>query len=41
MNDVSDWNQLPKRIVEAISVDAVKERMDKHWKNDVMYDTPF
>ena len=38
---VSDWNRLPKRIVEAISVDEFKERMDKHWKNDAMYDTTF
>ena len=33
--------RLPKRIVEAISVDAFKERLDEHWKNGVMYDTPF
>ena len=38
---VSDWNQLPKRIVEAISVDAFKEGLDKHWKNHVMYEKPF
>ena len=38
---VSDWNQLPKRIVEAITLHAFKEGLDKHWKNDVMYDTPF
>ena len=38
---VSDWNQLPNRIVEAISMDAFKEGLDKHWKNHVMYDTPF
>ena len=38
---VSDWNQLPKRIVKAISMDAFKEGLDKHWKNHVMYDKPF
>ena len=37
---VSHWNQLPKRVVEVTSVDAFKERMDKQWKNNVMYDTP-
>ena len=38
---VSDWNHLPKRIVEAISVDLFKAELDMHWKNNIMYETPF
>ena len=38
---VSNWNQLPKKIVEATSVEAFKERLDKHWNNAMLYETPF
>jgi len=38
---VSNWNQLPKKIVEVTSVEAFKERLAKHWNNDMLYETPF
>ena len=33
------WNNLPKTIVEASTINTFKNRMDKLWEqNDVMYD---
>ena len=36
---VNVWNSLPDYVVEADSVNAFKNRLDKHWTNqDVVYD---
>ena len=28
---ISDWNQLPEEVVSAPSLNAFKNRLDKHW----------
>jgi len=30
---ISDWNKLPQDVVDAPSVNALKNRLDTHWKN--------
>ena len=37
---VNEWNSLPSEIVNAISVNSFKERLDKHWIERV-FETPF
>ena len=34
---VNEWNGLPEEVVSAPSLNALKSRLDKHWKNR-MYD---
>ena len=37
---VTDWNSLPKDVVEAPTTDVFKERLDDHWK-ERKFITPF
>ena len=30
------WNNLPKKVVEAETIDAFKNALDEHWKDDPM-----
>ena len=30
---IKDWNDLPKEVVEAPSVNSFKNRLDEHWKH--------
>ena len=37
---VTDWNSLPKEVVEAPTTDVFKERLGAHWK-EMRFITPF
>jgi len=32
---VVDWNRLPQYVVDAPSTNALKNRLDKYWRNDM------
>jgi len=36
---INDWNQLPPRVVAAVTVNQFKARLDKHWVH-LKYDVP-
>jgi len=36
---VNMWNNLPNEVVEAVTVNAFKYRLDKHWSNqEILFD---
>ena len=37
---VNDWNSLPKKVVDAISTDDFKSKLDDYWASEE-YHTPF
>ena len=37
---INDWNSLPKDVVNALSINVFKKRLDEYW-TEYRYDTPF
>ena len=35
MRIIDDWNKLPQHVIDATSVNAFKNALDKHWNNDM------
>jgi len=34
---VNEWNKLPQTVIEATSVNAFKNRLDRHWSDMGVY----